>query len=310
MCGDRSLDWDKFLRGMWTMGTFTYKAYMGLPFCPWGDLDIDTLDYFAEWLETLELWMNIKRKTSWCTQQMRCDHAKGSSIKNHQPSYFSVYDWYCRPPSVMAFICGQLIGIAWILAWGGTLMPGLMLVIVYQVSTFGYSIIGLGLPVDLLLGCIYFGCSQLGISFMADNISDFDPHRDLARILHQAMKYRGATQPRDRVYAVCGILQSFDTPLAPVDYSKTKGQVFSEFFSDILQWSKYCLVYIIDAGTHDEVDIQSWAPNWKTALERSWLPANIYSHRWNDDALAVPYVELANKRLQVRGMVVCKAAFT
>lgn len=287
------------------------------PHSPWEDLGLDRLDYLTEWYRILELWMNIKRKTTWGTRKMRSDNAGTVSFRNYQSPVLSLYHWWYKNTYKypVLFLLNLPISLLWLLIWGSPSVPlpallillGPGLLYVFILSTI---FILLAFLVYVFIIIVGISATPLHVSFADKTVSHFDPRRDLARILPQAVKYRHATEPRDRIYAIYGILLSFDLELSPIDYSKTETQVFTDFFSTLLQWSEHYLVYVVDAGLSDDADKPSWVPDWKTALERSWLPADVYTRRLSRAAiLTTPHAQVVGNALQVRCVMVCKAAF-
>ncbi|KAI1737355.1 heterokaryon incompatibility protein-domain-containing protein [Xylaria scruposa] len=140
------------------------------------------------------------------------------------------------------------------------------------------------------------------------NEKKIDAFDELVRVLPQVTKYRSATEPRDRVYATYGILRSFDIQLSAIDYTKSENQVYFDFFSDLLQSSPKYLIFLIDAGLSDDANLPSWIPNWETALERSWLPSEIYDT--GRSKVTIESAQPTGKTLRVQGILVCPAGFS
>ncbi|KAI0404733.1 heterokaryon incompatibility protein-domain-containing protein [Xylaria palmicola] len=326
MCGEQSISWDRFVRGMWYVA---YRYHHGEPNNTL-NLDPPGTSYFREWYAMITLWMNVRRKTTWGTRRMRCEHAGGATMNNHQsPILLAPVDCniharafvLCLPLSFPGIIVIKgsrvlVIGLLLLLPIGTLSIP--LIVINQPIFGTGYTLTIVLLTT--LFPLIVFNLVDLvakvagrlvRVTFDVRKKMEVDAVDELIHIVPQVTKYRSATDPRDRVYATHGILRSFNIPLSEVDYTKSEGQVYSEFFSDLLRSSPRYLVFIIDAGLPDDASIPSWVPNWKTALGRSWTPSNIYSSSRSEleAAIGSPHVELAGKTLRVRGMVACRVGF-
>ncbi|PVH71482.1 HET-domain-containing protein [Cadophora sp. DSE1049] len=218
MCGDYSLSWDRFLRGMHYIVSMKAKS--------------DSLAVqLAPWHATLSLWMNIERRNTWRGHKMRTGRGERSSMTEYQVAW-AVDTRIGRKVSRM------IVTIVWLFP----ILLGVALSIHYLVRGNGLTSTnaqGLMLATGLC-GVFAWAATILQIlrahqvAFPREMFSGFDPRREMLKVLPQAIKYRDATNPRDRAYAVYGILQNFDIPLSPVDYSKTEGHVFTNFYTDLL----------------------------------------------------------------------------
>ncbi|KAI0542076.1 heterokaryon incompatibility protein-domain-containing protein [Xylaria digitata] len=335
MCGEPWLGWDYFIRGLWLFacgddcGTLRESLNLGRP----------EMSIFKEWNAMLTLWMNIKRKSAWGTRNMRCGHASGATIENHQSpillrrrrplvpntelrrhSYVRVFTLrYSLLLDERVVIVGAhcAVYLLWVLIGVGILFTPLITLLLVNKRAcvcggFG-TLVAVFIASPILFGIVWLVSLvftyRSPVAFGGRAEREIDTIDELVRVIPQVTKHRAATEPRDRVYATYGILRSFDIPLSEINYEKSEDQVYSDFFLDLLRSSSRYLIFIIDAGFSDDTDIPSWVPNWKTALERSWLPPSIYSSRRSEGAIGSPQVQLQGKNLRVRNMVVCQVGF-
>ena len=80
-----------------------------------------------------------------------------------------------------------------------------------------------------------------------------------------AIRFRKSSNPKDQSYAFYGL----GVRLASPDYAKPLGQVYREFFIDLLTWTN-SLDMLLWAGSFDLPDAPSWVPNWKFPLANTW----------------------------------------
>jgi hypothetical protein len=84
--------------------------------------------------------------------------------------------------------------------------------------------------------------------------------------LHRAVRTRSATDPKDKAYAMYGILKGLGSSLSNPDYSKSVWQIYLGFFLDLLNWGQ-SLNLILDGGLPGLQNAPSWLPDWSAIAE-------------------------------------------
>ncbi|MCJ1418270.1 hypothetical protein MMC32_004617 [Xylographa parallela] len=112
------------------------------------------------------------------------------------------------------------------------------------------------------------------IDFLDDLVDYGDSYSALGMIIFQT-RHCKCSDPRDRVYAVLGLLHEFDKErwtLKP-DYTSTTGQVYEEVtFSYMKAFRDLDLLRQCDLGNRSiELDLPTWAPDWGS-LANAALP--------------------------------------
>ncbi|MCJ1295907.1 hypothetical protein MMC34_007472 [Xylographa carneopallida] len=112
------------------------------------------------------------------------------------------------------------------------------------------------------------------IDFLDDLVDYGDSYSALGFIIYQT-RYCKCSDPRDRVYAVLGLLHEYDKErwtLKP-DYTSTTCQVYEEVsFSYMKAFGGLDLLPQCDIGNRDaELDLPSWVPDWGS-MENVALP--------------------------------------
>jgi hypothetical protein len=94
--------------------------------------------------------------------------------------------------------------------------------------------------------------------------------------LHRAVRTRSATDPKDKAYAMYGILKGLGSSLSNPDYSKSVLQIYLGFFLDLLNWGQ-SLNLILDSGLPGLQNAPYWLPDWSAIAEEDWLdPRYVY----------------------------------
>ncbi|CAO2647476.1 Nn.00g083980.m01.CDS01 [Neocucurbitaria sp. VM-36] len=78
----------------------------------------------------------------------------------------------------------------------------------------------------------------------------------------QSLRKRKVTEPRDRAYALYGVLSALGAQLQTPDYSKPVEQVYKELFADLISWRPSSLALLLDAKIKVEQIGPSWVPRW------------------------------------------------
>ena len=91
-----------------------------------------------------------------------------------------------------------------------------------------------------------------------------------------ALRERKAGNPRDKSYAMYGILERAGVNLTAVNYAKSPSEVYTDLFADLLSWDDDMLCLILDAGLSVKRTRPSWVPDWRddgwrTSLDSRYL---------------------------------------
>jgi hypothetical protein len=85
---------------------------------------------------------------------------------------------------------------------------------------------------------------------------------DLLDVLHRSRNC-SATDKRDKVYALLGLVNAGDAGAVPVDYSKTPNEIFTEIAIHLLQErGRVDVVLHALCGQNDTLFVPSWVPQW------------------------------------------------
>jgi hypothetical protein len=89
----------------------------------------------------------------------------------------------------------------------------------------------------------------------------------------QAFRGRDVGDPKDKSYALYGVLDALGLPkLSNLDYQKPLHQVYKELFQDLLEWNSISLDPILDAGLPSlHEGTASWIPRWDRPRGQNWL---------------------------------------
>jgi len=170
----------------------------------------------------------------------------------------------------------------------------------------------LALPiVGLLLGIVLFippcisNRHRNGPHFVVPSGEGFKVSYEEA--IFRAIRSRQAKDPKDRSYAMYGVLKAFDLSLATPDYSLSCGAIYQTFFFNLLCWRPNLNV-LIDAGYPAMRGCPSWVPNWDATSRNRWVDERMvhYSSDWYTDQANVKAYEiwkLKKDTLIVRGNV-------
>jgi hypothetical protein len=86
-----------------------------------------------------------------------------------------------------------------------------------------------------------------------------------------AIRDRDASEPKDRAFAVYGVLQGLGVDLGEPDYDKPLGKIYETLFRALLAREPALIRLIVDAPSPTPQEAPSWVPDWSIAQKRTWL---------------------------------------
>ncbi|KAK8093614.1 hypothetical protein PG997_000299 [Apiospora hydei] len=96
--------------------------------------------------------------------------------------------------------------------------------------------------------------------------------------LVQALRERQATVPADKAFALRGVLDRLKFSTSTHGYTKSYGQVYHNFFLDLLRYDTRLVNLLVDVGPKLP-GVPSWVPDWNSLQERNWLDARfVHDH--------------------------------
>ncbi|KAI2464132.1 heterokaryon incompatibility protein-domain-containing protein [Annulohypoxylon bovei var. microspora] len=116
----------------------------------------------------------------------------------------------------------------------------------------------------------------------ADEYSDARVTHTLVEGIVQTLRQRQATNPKDRVFALYGVLERSGLSSLPrPDYETPQGRIYHEFFRHLMKWQKSSMTLLLDAGKRlrdnpDMRDAPSWVPDWSDPLPEPTISANFF----------------------------------
>lgn len=89
--------------------------------------------------------------------------------------------------------------------------------------------------------------------------------------MRSALRERQSSNPRDRVYALHGILKATGaTPTAP-NYRKSISETYQTLVEDLVTFNPSAISLLMDAGCRGRFDGPTWIPNWQVPVPSAWL---------------------------------------
>lgn len=108
--------------------------------------------------------------------------------------------------------------------------------------------------------------SDLNVNRSEQQVSD-----QLISAVVETLSYRQAREPKDRSYALYGVLRGFGVDLAPLDYSKPQARIYNELCLDMLKFrsSAISLLLYVNTVKHGQIALDTptessptWVPDW------------------------------------------------
>jgi hypothetical protein len=263
------------------------------------------------------VWMNVSRQTSWNGRKVRKEWAEGTTARVYQDKglamlrkrfdiWVGLWTFHVFVHAVMgatvAFIVVFLLG--FIIAAARDDMHSL-LVADYVITPIFACFYGLGMFVFYFFENFYRDIgpdTHLGLTLPPDS-RDSDTIY-LSGVI-QAIRERGATDPKDRSFGVYGVLRRLSVLLSQPDYAKTRARIYQELLVDLIRWQPRMINLVLDAGIASRfADVPSWVPDWTIAAERCYFDTDyLYYHtKRNATWKWVPSVTVDGNSLHVAGV--------
>lgn len=106
--------------------------------------------------------------------------------------------------------------------------------------------------------------SDLNMKRSEQQVSD-----QLMSAVVETLSYRQAREPKDRSYALYGVLRGFGVNLATLDYSKPQAQIYHELCLDMLKFRSSAISLLLYVNT---VNYGKKSPNTPTESPPTWVP--------------------------------------
>ncbi|KIM96982.1 hypothetical protein OIDMADRAFT_183035 [Oidiodendron maius Zn] len=252
VCGNTRLTWAQLMAGLDTF----YKESSG-------SLNINTAR------ELLEAWMKIPRSTHWKgkEKQRRLQDVNTAEAYRENGLKFVSQPLVYVPLKVWQLFVDAARG--YTITYPAVIIIGLILessrgvdfdiLEVLMISAY-FALIGAAGAVLIPWGNTRT-FDRCRFSFRFGRKSG-NPSLDNTSVIIQAIRERKSSEPRDHAYGTYGVLRRLGATLTKPDYSKPVGQVYFEFFLDLLRWDPTTIRLLLDTGWNQLPDTPSWVPDW------------------------------------------------
>ncbi|KAI1458255.1 heterokaryon incompatibility protein-domain-containing protein [Annulohypoxylon moriforme] len=335
ICGSDSLPWVEFMRGFGSL----YNSSRTRTITPvtriihYGNADNVVVlekeqqtpstrhlpDAFRAFERVIRLWTGTAR--SWAPKDLPIDAGPWTgSFYHFQESYINLHDSFL-PYSSFGRIYYSIASFGSLLL---VLIPPLAVLIYLdntQPSKDADTALGVWVFIMALLLLAQYILTRMSWWWLprkgsfgdADEYSDTRVTHTLVEGIIQTLRQRQATNPKDRVFALYGVLErSGLNDLPRPDYGKPQGLIYHEFFQDVMKWQKSSMVLLLDAGKRlkdnpDMYDSPSWVPDWSNPLPGPTISTNFFlsgkDRKFNATLGVEEYVRFTTKpnELIVRG---------
>ncbi|KAI0901515.1 heterokaryon incompatibility protein-domain-containing protein [Annulohypoxylon nitens] len=304
VCGSNSLSWVEFIRGFGSL----YDSSRARDVTPvtkithYGNAGDAVIlekeqqtpstrylpDTFRAFERVVRLWTGTTR--SWVGNGDRSiETAMTESFYHLQQSYVNIHD-SLLPHSTLGRVCYSLTSFGILLL---ILLPPLAVLIYLDntqpsknadtaLGTYAFVVALLIVVQYILTRISWWWLPRKGSLGDADEYSNTRVTHTLVEGVIQTLRQRQATNPKDRVFALYGVLErSGLSDLPRPDYGKPQGLIYHEFFHDIMKWQKSSMTLLLDAGKRlednpDMCDAPSWVPDWSNPLPEPTISANFF----------------------------------
>ncbi|KAI6092416.1 heterokaryon incompatibility protein-domain-containing protein [Hypoxylon rubiginosum] len=277
ICGSFTIDWDTFVRGFRCVNYFLKSWHLdlarpGRPDStaliyrePMQNIDEMLPPSFQVFSRVINLWMKVKRPRSGLG--IRRLPSSVESFSEYREAHCGIQVYFLPESSTPGVYKPLLLTLA------------ILLFLRYR----EYSKIW-------LISTLIMGGFVINRSILASLRRDRgeDEKKDQIVLLEgvvQTLRQRKATDPKDKVFALYGVLDHFGLRLTTPDYSKSPAQIYHELFLALLRRNSSAIVLLIDAGQYPDntdeaamVDAPSWVPNWNRqpslSIPDDWFKAS------------------------------------
>lgn len=144
---------------------------------------------------------------------------------------------------------------------------------------------------------------------------DFSDYRALDAI-RGALRERKSTNPRDKAYALHGVLRANGATPSAADYSWSVGKTYQTLVKDLLTYDPAAIPIVMDGSCRGRFDRPTWVPNWQVSVPSAWLTCGqrlgMKHHRIPFSSCTPfrknPCFNISGTQLRLRGT--CKGAVT
>ncbi|KAI0875533.1 hypothetical protein GGS24DRAFT_499752 [Hypoxylon argillaceum] len=292
MCGSTSLSWDRFVRGF----VVCQERF-----------DVTTpAQKFLE--DLIRVWLEVERQDHWNGNNRRKTNLGSMSARAYQQhakamiTHHSFLIPIFMVQTLIATFIANFITIFILILVVGLIPAGLR----KTWKRFAY----IGAIISLVLGLVvafletffeFYHFSLPPTGFSGTNIvfnggprslhlgiqlgDAADTRRSRGDIVLngvvQAIRERKSTDPRDRSYALYGVLRNLGIGLTSPDYTRTTSEVYQQLWADLLRWQPKLLNLMLDVNGNPLPGSPSWVPDWSSAASKNWIDLG-YIYSWTD----------------------------
>ncbi|KAI2606580.1 heterokaryon incompatibility protein-domain-containing protein [Hypoxylon sp. NC1633] len=306
LCGSKVIRWDALARGLEHVHALqaTFDSAKG-SFESRPNTYPSTLAVACEaFRQTLWWWMTLDRSTRYLNdRQTRNSSSLGQTFRDYQSPYIHIYDDFTPIYKSVAFPVILLVI---------SLVISLTLTVHTILSSLAWGSVCLIWTFYFLRVTRFLNEASIPSRGILQKVDDTSEASWLVESIVQALIKRKASQPRDKSYSLYGILKSIQLQLPEVDHNKSRGRVFFELFSVLLQWQPSFVILLLEAGassnstTQEIGDVPSWVPDFhmlpgRTSMSEEYFSAG--SRQLNATSMLEPHVTIAGNgtTLLVRG---------
>ncbi|KAL1623110.1 hypothetical protein SLS54_004596 [Diplodia seriata] len=284
LCGDRALHRNDFLRGLKYTKQLeldeSFTMIQSLPGC------------FHDWCSLLDLWIGCERPHIWNGQRMRYSPwyihrallPPGGSVfpvsASGPDDAEDLFSWYTGHLFATIILLGLLPSFFRIFYARWYTLLIYLLAVFNALHSFAHIVDGGSYSTwprpSAFLFFRWIKSALRWVAILRGKDRSTEPVSALNGIM-QAVRDRTASDPKDKSYAMYGVLESFGVSLSTPDYRKAQGRVHQEFFSDLLAWHGVFLHLLMDVRTENGRPQPQETPTWVPTLQE--LPP-----RWLDQA--------------------------
>lgn len=263
-------------------------------------------DILQQWLYLGHVWESISRPIQWNDKTLRSLPISTAEAKitvhDYNKKYLDPYqEWGSTKTNTMVLsILRGLMLWAWI--------PLIFLTL--EIKVFHAEPASIGLACMMMLTAygyvILLAVMPVTNKFKPDTILTTNKANVTLAVV-KALRERQAFDPRDKAFALNGILKAIGVTPSKADFSKPVGLVYRDLLRDLIAWREDLIILLLDVGP-PMPDTPSWIPDWASLQERTWL-ASEYTDDLADIPRAVRGVKVGDLEMTVQGIVLGTVTF-